>query len=1550
MRPKMTRKPPAAVFVSGATIERNLGSLLLVFGTALSFAACHGGDEGQSKAAQMLSTLQQRNAEVPPGLAEGFSVVPGGLRARFGAEAGKEEARVVFPGKSTAPLHIEDLASKMAVEILLQDARAVAGQTAGGYVIYVGAEASGASVLHGALPAGAEDFIAFEHRPAKPEISYQVTLGTGVNGLRLVANTLEMVDADGAPRLRVAPPYVVGADGAQADATLSVEGCATDKSPAAPWGRPVTAPGAGTCTVRVSWNDEQVLYPALLDPRWTTTGSMATARQDHTATLLSTGKVLVAGGRSSPSGTTGLATAELFDRSTGTWAATAGMTGGRWLHSATQLGSSSNTTTSGKVLIAGGINGTASVSTAQLYSPSAGTWVAATALNAARHAHTATVLSDGRVLVAGGLNGTTVLSTAAVYSQGTSGSGTWTATGNMASARRFHSATLLSSSNATFNKKVLVAGGNSGGTTSLTSVQLFDGSSWTTTTALPSTREGQTATVLANGNVLVTGGKSGSSTLNTTLVFTIPASGSAATWTSAGTMTSARSAHTASLLPPTIASNGQVLVAGGSNGTSSLGTAELWNGTSTWTATTALPAAVQGHTATLLGNNMVLIAGGLNGSTTQRAAQLYDASFGLACTSNSQCATGFCVGGVCCNTACTGQCMECDLAGSVGTCSPKANGTACGDGNACTQTDTCQGGTCTGANPVTCTAQDACHTVGTCNPTTGACSNPQAPTGTPCPDGDLCNGTETCDQTGACVAGLDVPGCDETGPLAISTGYYHSCALLGNGTVQCWGDNGYGELGIGTIGGSYSTPITVPGLSGVTAVVSGASHSCALLSDRTVKCWGYNGMGQTGDQNSGYDLTPTTVAAVSGVVAISAGGNNTCAVLSNTTVLCWGYGIYGGLGNGQTDGFSAAPVAVSGLSGVVSVSVGLSNTCALLSNGTVRCWGLAGLLGDGTDTGTTTCYAPYNWACTPTPDTTPVQGLSGVLAISVGANFTCAHMPDHTVQCWGDNEHGQLGDGTTTFRASPVPVPNLNNVTEVSAGYEYACAVQSTGGVQCWGDNTSGQLGNAIASMSSTPSPIGGLIEATAVSAGAYFGCAFLPWGAGVRCWGDNSFEQLGDALSTSSTTVVPVVGYSKPVTQLVTGLDSPPTYTVDGLIISVPLHPAINIVPVSGIPPCGAQGGACCTSNVPGEPVDVFTECDGQETPYTQNGGSCVCGASCGQEGVLACSDLIGGNGPNDPSGYDMIDRERCNAGLMPVFDPKTGEGGICKTCIYDQADIYDAPAPPTWNGNVLCYRISNLSPFTPIGFLVTAANGVLVSANQVLDVAATTPTGSYQCIFGLTPNTTYKVTYFVGELPPDPAGQVPTIPPACAQNSWTATTPSADPNPSSAPKCVPQGQPKGSGQCCSGLQTNQAGKCMPADPAGCGVTEIGGAPPCCKNSAPCTGNGTCVLDKMLNYWYCTPNNSKPPTPPTPQQTGGGACTQLPCAVHCDVDTDFRCVYAGTWCSDALAEAAWNARLETSSCRACCGLAECANFHPQGDCSGDVDDPDAVSVISNPP
>jgi hypothetical protein len=323
------------------------------------------------------------------------------------------------------------------------------------------------------------------------------------------------------------------------------------------------------------------------------TGSMTTSRYYHSATLLSNGKVLIAGG----SNGSALSTAELYDLATGTFASTGSMTTVRYLHTATLL-------PNGKVLIAGGSNGSTPKSSAELYDPATGTFTLTGSMTTARYCHTAALLSNGKVLIAGGLNGS-ALSTAELYNPAT---GTFALTGAMNTARYYHTATPLS------NGKVLVAAGYNAVSGTLSTAELFDPAAGTfaSTGSMGTSRRSHLATLLSNGKVLITGGlSSGIGTLSTGELYD-PATG---TFASTGSMIAARDSHTATLLP-----SGEVLIAGGENG-SYLSTAELYDPASgTFAATGSMTTARVYHTAMLLPNGKALIAGGYGGTT----AELYD--------------------------------------------------------------------------------------------------------------------------------------------------------------------------------------------------------------------------------------------------------------------------------------------------------------------------------------------------------------------------------------------------------------------------------------------------------------------------------------------------------------------------------------------------------------------------------------------------------------------------------------------------------------------------------------------------------------------------------------------------------------------------------------------------------------------------------------------------------------------------------------------------------------------------------------------------------------
>jgi alpha-tubulin suppressor-like RCC1 family protein len=342
----------------------------------------------------------------------------------------------------------------------------------------------------------------------------------------------------------------------------------------------------------------------------------------------------------------------------------------------------------------------------------------------------------------------------------------------------------------------------------------------------------------------------------------------------------------------------------------------------------------------------------------------------------------------------------------------------------------------------------------------------------------------------------------QSAPVApnVDAGHDHSCAVLSRGIVKCWGYNGTGQLGDGSLA-QRLTPVTVAGLSDAISVSAGMDHSCAVLSNGTVKCWGGNGNGQLGDGSVTQRLTPVNVTGMSGAISVSVGVSYSCAVVAGGTVKCWGYNGNGQLGDGSTSN-RMAPVEVAGLTGAISVAAGQNHTCAVLVSGIVRCWGYNGNreLGDGS---VTQRMAPVT-----------VSGVSGAISVSVGVNHSCAVVAGGLVKCWGSNTEGNLGDGSTTRRLTPVTVAGVSGAVSISGAANHTCVAGSSGEVRCWGYNGYGQLGDGSGTRRLSPVIVPYASGAVAVTTGHNHTCVALTDGL-VTCWGKNDNGQLGDGSTT---------------------------------------------------------------------------------------------------------------------------------------------------------------------------------------------------------------------------------------------------------------------------------------------------------------------------------------------------------------------------------------------------------------------------------------------------
>jgi alpha-tubulin suppressor-like RCC1 family protein len=440
-------------------------------------------------------------------------------------------------------------------------------------------------------------------------------------------------------------------------------------------------------------------------------------------------------------------------------------------------------------------------------------------------------------------------------------------------------------------------------------------------------------------------------------------------------------------------------------------------------------------------------------------------------------------------------------------------------------------------------------------------------------DNSVANSSDETSVTTVQVRGVGGSGY-LTGVSQVAAKGDHSCALKSDGSVFCWGSNSSGQLGDDSTDNRF-VPVQVVGVGGsgyltdVSQIAAGYSHTCALKSDNSVFCWGYNAEGELGNDSDVDSLVPVQVKGVggsgnlSGVSQISAGNSHTCAVKSDGSVFCWGYNFEGELGN-NSDVDSLTPVQVVGvdaigfLAGVSQIEGGGYHTCALKSDNSVFCWGYGGSgeLGNGD---TADSLTPVQVV-----DVGGIGNLGGVSQLSVGESSSCAMKADGTIFCWGWNMDGQLGDDSTTDSSTPVQVVgvggsgNFTGGIQLAVGGYHACAIKSDGSVFCWGDNGSDQLGDNSNADSSAPVQVRGVTlmvpfeDASQVVAGDGYSCA-LKSGA-VYCWGLNSDGRLGNNTGLNMRVPRQVVGEGgigmlTGVQQISAGKDHACALTVGGAV-----------------------------------------------------------------------------------------------------------------------------------------------------------------------------------------------------------------------------------------------------------------------------------------------------------------------------------------------------------------------------------------------------------------
>jgi alpha-tubulin suppressor-like RCC1 family protein len=325
--------------------------------------------------------------------------------------------------------------------------------------------------------------------------------------------------------------------------------------------------------------------------------------------------------------------------------------------------------------------------------------------------------------------------------------------------------------------------------------------------------------------------------------------------------------------------------------------------------------------------------------------------------------------------------------------------------------------------------------------------------------------------------------------IGLAAGGDHTCALVSDGTVWCWGDNSTGALGDTDLV-SFG-PVKAAGLTQATGIAAGVDYTCAVLCSGAASCWGNPTFGSLATADPSQYATPQPVVGLMSAVSISANGYSTCTSNGAGELRCWGDPEFQYCST-VAHAFPPAPQIVAGVTKVGLFSTGV-DLCVSLTGGTLSCRG-----------------PDY---CVQTPD----SGAADASLVhvpewdnAVGLAPGCAVLTDGGITCAGKNDYGQVGDGTHADRKTPVPVVGVSSAVGVAVGGWHKCAWLKDGSAWCWGSNSLGQLGpTGFGSDQPTPVMVEGVAGVVAMALGSLHTCALVKDGS-VWCWGDDTTGQLG--------------------------------------------------------------------------------------------------------------------------------------------------------------------------------------------------------------------------------------------------------------------------------------------------------------------------------------------------------------------------------------------------------------------------------------------------------